>query len=134
MVICALVLLTAGADVSPDHHSAQIRGDWELVSARTSGKEFRTDKNLVRVNAVHWVSGGSAFEYVLYCDRTPCEIDWILGGKVWKGIYELTPGLLHLCVAKPGQPRPRQFETLPGDGRMMHVRRRVKIEPRLLPE
>ena len=42
-------------------------------------------------------------------------------GKAQQGIYERNGDSLRICVAPPGKPRPREFESARGDGRSFTV-------------
>lgn len=41
-----------------------------------------------------------------------------------KAIYQVEPGRLTYCVGAPGQPRPNEFATKPGDGTTLAVLKR----------
>ena len=51
----------------------------------------------------------------------PAAIDYVnlhggVKGKAQAGIYELAGDSLKICMAAPGQPRPKTFESHPKDG------------------
>ncbi len=56
--------------------------------------------------------------------KTPMAIDYYNteggnAGKTQLGIYELNGTTLRLCLAAPGQERPADFTSAPGDGRIL---------------
>ena len=126
--VLAAVLLAGAGGSRADRDQLDaflIQGQWELVSAHDDGQARATDHNRIVVGATRWQAEGNAFQYVLYPRRRPKQVDWILDGQVWRGIYEVTSKELRLCVAPPGRPRPAEFETVLGDQRSLHVRKRV---------
>jgi uncharacterized protein (TIGR03067 family) len=46
-------------------------------------------------------------------------------GEAQHGIFEIVDGLLRVCVAAPGRPRPDVFASAPGDGRSFTEWRRT---------
>jgi uncharacterized protein (TIGR03067 family) len=42
-------------------------------------------------------------------------------GQVYLGIYNVIGSLQWVCFAAPGQPRPTEFFTFPGSGRIMNI-------------
>jgi uncharacterized protein (TIGR03067 family) len=49
-------------------------------------------------------------------------MDYLLAdGKTQHGIWALEGKLLTTCFGAPGQPRPTEFASIPGDGRTLAV-------------
>jgi uncharacterized protein (TIGR03067 family) len=46
---------------------------------------------------------------------------FLAGGKTQHGIWVLEGNRLTTCFAAPGQPRPTEFASVPGDGRTLAV-------------
>lgn len=102
-----------------------LQGTWELVSAKDDGVDLGTDGNRIVVAGKRWKARDETYSYSMFPNRRPKQIDWTCGGKNYAGIYELNADTLRLCFGLPGEPRPLEFDTIPGDGRRLHVRRRV---------
>jgi len=130
-IACSSLFLLglSGSHVPPHNDELLILGTWELVWAVDDGVERQTDRNRITVAADGWTAGDNVFSYRMYPHTRPKHMDWKHAGQVYQGIYELDGQTLRLCVAPPGKPRPTEFETRPGDGRSLHLRRRV--EPKL---
>jgi len=133
VIACLSVFLLglSSSHVPPHNDELLILGTWELVWAIDDGVERQTDRNRIIVAVDAWTAGENVFSYRMYPHTRPKQIDWKLAGLVQRGIYELDGPTLRLCVAPPGKPRPSEFETRPGDGRSLHLRRRV--EPKQVP-
>jgi uncharacterized protein (TIGR03067 family) len=117
---------------------SDFEGEWQMVSAIMDG-------NPMKRSAVEWVkriTRGSEttvyagpqvmmkMEFTSDASRAPKTIDYINTagsnkGKSQQGIYEFEGGLLKICVAAPGKPRPKDFQSDRGDGRTFTVWRSV---------
>jgi uncharacterized protein (TIGR03067 family) len=69
--------------------------------------------------------------FVLDRTQSPHAIDYddVEGGNAEKrqlGIFELAGDVLTICMAPTGQPRPAEFASRPGDGRMLTRWRRTQ--------
>ena len=65
-------------------------------------------------------------KFIADASKSPKSIDYVNTGgankgKTQKGIYDLEGRLLKICMAAPGPERPQEFESKPGDGRMLTV-------------
>jgi uncharacterized protein (TIGR03067 family) len=61
-------------------------------------------------------------QYAVDRSRTPMTMDYRLaGGEAQFGIWALEGKRLTTCFGAPGQPRPSQFASTPGDGRTLTV-------------
>ena len=115
----------------------RLRGKWVLHQDREDGKPGHLNRNirptfLVIRGGRATLSGEAADPiwdafFTLEPGETPKAIDFKLlqgpdEGKLRLGIYAVEPGqALKLCLAKPGQDRPKDFETKPGDGRTLNI-------------
>jgi uncharacterized protein (TIGR03067 family) len=110
--------------------ASEIDGDWAMVSAVFDGAPM--DKSMVawckrvtRGNVTSVLAGPKVMleaTFTLDPSKTPGEIDYVNlaganRGKRQAGIYELKNGTLQICMAAPGDPRPRDFASKKGDGR-----------------
>ena len=60
--------------------------------------------------------------YAVDRSHTPKTMDYVLAdGKPQYGIWALEGKRLTTCFASPGQPRPSEFASTPGDGRTLAV-------------
>jgi uncharacterized protein (TIGR03067 family) len=116
---------------------SEFEGEWRMVSAVMDG-------NPMDPSAVEWVKrvthGNETtvyagpqvmmkMEFTSDASKAPKTIDYLNTagsnkGKSQQGIYDFEGGLLRVCVAPPGGPRPTQFQSNRGDGRTFTVWRR----------
>ena len=119
----------------------RIQGTWEFVSAERSGK----DEAISRENPLemsfqaetfrfHLPAGANRLQsYKLHPEKSPKEIDWLLGGKqgIEKpilGIYELDGNSLKICWGRQDGERPKEFDTKRGGGDWLWVMKRQKSD------
>lgn len=125
---------TARAEVSL---VTEFEGEWQMVSAVMDGVAMDP-------SAVEWVkriTHGSEtsvyagpqllmkMEFTCDASKAPKIIDYVNTagsnkGKSQQGIYVFEGGMLRICVAAPGKPRPTQFQSDRGDGRTFTVWKR----------
>jgi uncharacterized protein (TIGR03067 family) len=134
-----------GSDVSPkqqilrftqddDKPATEIEGEFPMVSAVIDGKPLASDmvkwcKRVTHGNITQVLAGPQSMldaEFTLDPTKTPHHIDYVnrsgkQKGKSQAGIYEITDGLLKICVAPPGNARPTDFSSKKGDGRSYTV-------------
>jgi uncharacterized protein (TIGR03067 family) len=116
---------------------SDFEGEWLMVSAVMDG-------NPMDPSAVEWVKRVThgdettvyagpqvmmKMEFTSDASKSPKTIDYVntagsSKGKSQQGIYEFDGSLLKICVAPPGSPRPAQFQSDRGDGRMFTVWKR----------
>lgn len=124
------------AKISPSK-ATEFEGEWRMVSAVMDG-------NPMDPSAVEWVKRVThgnettvyagpqvmmTMEFTSDASKAPKTIDYLNTagsnkGKSQQGIYEFEGGLLRVCIAPPGGPRPTQFQSNHGDGRTFSVWRR----------
>jgi uncharacterized protein (TIGR03067 family) len=88
----------------------------------------------VRGNATTVTVGGQVVVEATFAvdpSRSPGTIDYTLtagpdAGKPQRGIYEFDGELLKICFSAPGEGRPAEFASTPGDGRTFGVWKRAK--------
>jgi uncharacterized protein (TIGR03067 family) len=123
----------------PSGPVTELEGEWEMTSAVFNG--IPMDPNLVkwckritRGNVTKVVAGPQVFlnaTFSLDHSTNPQSIDYVnlegaSKGKAQAGIFSLHGGELKTCMAAPGEKRPNDFSSHPGDNRTYTVWRRVK--------
>ena len=68
-------------------------------------------------------------EFSIDPSQSPQAIDYLNlaganKGKTQRGIFDLSGDVLRVCVAAPGDPRPAEFASVPGDRRTFTVWKR----------
>jgi RNA polymerase sigma factor (sigma-70 family) len=67
---------------------------------------------------------GSTYR-IVNARKTPMEIEYVIGGKTWPGIFDLRGDTLTVChEMQPGRPRPPDFKPRPGVGISVYSRKR----------
>jgi len=132
--------------VTPSQHKAEpsgtvteLEGEWEMTSAVLNGVPMDPNlvkwcKRITRGNVTKVVAGPQVFlnaTYSLDHSTNPGLIDYVnlegaSKGKHQAGIFTLRDDELKTCMSAPGQPRPNDFSSHPGDNRSYTVWRRVK--------
>lgn len=115
----------------------EFEGEWSMVSGTMDGKPLdeetvKMTKRIITGNrTVVRASGFTILNAQFTCDASasPKTIDYVTLaganiGKSQAGIYELEGGLLKVCVAAYGKPRPERFESIKGDKRTFSTWRR----------
>jgi len=142
LIIPAILLLCPAADdpksdaVKKEY--ARFDGTWKFESIEVDGK-LMPNQNVegftLVLNGDQWslvqgsVRRGGA--YTVNLDKKPKQLDiiWTDGpekGEKQLGIYELTKDTYKVCVGMPGIPRPTEFVSKPGSGRILEVLKREK--------
>jgi len=114
--------------------AARLQGEWAMVSGAMDGQTLpanfvHTGKRVVKGNVVTVAFGGQTFlkaRITIDPHSSPRSMDYELlegpnAGKHQFGIYEFDEGLLRVCSTPPGTTRPTEFESKPGDGRVLSV-------------
>lgn len=130
----------ADASVGP---ATELEGEWPMVSGVMSGKPMDQSlvkwvKRVTRGNLTTVLAGPQVMmkvEFSIDSAQSPKAIDYLnlVGankGKRQSGIFELAAGVLRVCVAAPGDPRPAEFASVPGDGRTLTVWKRQGLGTR----
>ena len=134
-----LETLTRSEPTSPEKDKApsptgsslvsDFEGEWRMVSAVMDGNPMDPSavawvKRVTRGNETTVYAGPQVMmkmEFTSDASQDPKAIDYfntagIHKGKTQQGIYEFEGGLLRVCVAAPGAPRPARFQSDRGDG------------------
>ena len=108
---------------------AQLQGEWSALSVVTNGKALPAamlafGSRTMTGNEMQVVFGGQVMVHAkvkVNASRTPIEIDYLNIGRgpstVTLGILELSDGVIRVCMAQPGAPRPDDFTSSAGSGR-----------------
>ncbi len=137
--------VAAGNITSTQHNEAsfgpvtELEGEWQMLSAVFNG--IPMDPNLVkwckritRGNVTKVIAGPQVFlnaTFTLDHSKQPGLIDYVnlegaSKGKTQAGIFTLSGGELKTCMAAPGEKRPNDFSSQPGDNRTYTVWRLVE--------
>jgi uncharacterized protein (TIGR03067 family) len=116
-----------------------LEGEWAMTSAVFNGVAMDQSmvkwcKRITRGNVTRVVAGPQVFlnaSFTLDSSISPHAIDYVnlegpSKGKSQAGIFELNDHALKICMSAPGQPRPADFASKPGDERSFTTWRRVK--------
>ncbi len=126
-----LVILAAVLAFSADEPRSdldKLQGFWILVSREFEGMKTQSPKEVgfkvtFHGNKVTVEQQGMTFPlgtFELDPKLEPKSYDRkLLNGKTGKGIYKLDGHELKICLAAPGDNRPTEFSTKPGDGRSL---------------
>jgi uncharacterized protein (TIGR03067 family) len=118
--------------VEPDGPATEFEGEWQMVSGVMDGKAMdaaavRWVKRVTRGNQTTVKAGPQTMikvEFTFDPATSPPSIDYLNlhgpgKGKRQQGIYRFEGGVLTVCVAPAGAPRPTDFSSVPGDGRTL---------------
>ena len=115
-----------------------IEGEWTMESAVFNGAPMDAAmvawvRRTTRGDVTKVVAGDQTMlhaRFTLDATQPSNAIDYVSlaganKGKSQQGIYELSGAALQICMAPPGKPRPREFESMKGDGRSFTTWRRA---------
>jgi uncharacterized protein (TIGR03067 family) len=118
---------------------ARLQGEWSMVSGSADGQEMPEEirKQLKRVckgdEATTTMGDRVILKAKISVDpsQKPKTInyqmtDGLTKGKTQLGIYELDGDTFKSCFSAPGDPRPTDFTSKPGDGRTLTVWKKEK--------
>jgi uncharacterized protein (TIGR03067 family) len=110
--------------------ATELEGEWAMTMAVFGGAPMDASmvawcKRITRGNMTTVVAGPQTMlkaTFALDRSASPPAIDYVnlhgpTKGKPQKGIFQLDGDVLHICMAPPGDPRPREFSSKKGDGR-----------------
>jgi uncharacterized protein (TIGR03067 family) len=118
---------------------AQLQGEWSMVSGSANGQplpdEMRKQmKRVCKGDEATTTMGAMVYlkaRITIDPSKTPKSIDYLMTegvtrGKTQLGIYELDGDTFRSCFSAPGDQRPTDFTTKPGDQRTLTVWKREK--------
>ncbi len=119
---------------TPAFPVTEFEGEWKLVSAVMDGKPMEESlvqwvRRVTSGNETRVLAGPQVMLEVVFThdsSASPKTIDYLNtagsnNGKSQLGIYKNESGILTFCLAAPGKPRPKTFESVPGDRRTLTV-------------
>jgi uncharacterized protein (TIGR03067 family) len=122
-----------------------LSGTWQLTRAVDNGKpvpatEARntilvTDRNMFRLPKATRAGTSSAGHFTINPDTRPKQVDSTAeggptAGQVSRGIYEIPdPAHQRACFGPPGGPRPTEFKSPPGSGRILQSWKKIGPVP-----
>ena len=117
-------------DIMAQDAATEIEGEWAMTSAVFNGQPLdpmmvKFCKRVTRGNVTTVLAGPQIMlkaQFTLDPSKNPNAIDYknLHGGNKGKsqlGIFEHRGKELKICVSAPGNPRPTDFSSKPGDGR-----------------
>jgi uncharacterized protein (TIGR03067 family) len=130
---------TAEAPQKRQEPTTEFEGEWQMVSGVMNGVPIER-------SAVQWVRRVTTgrqtivyagpqtmmkMEFATDSSKSPKAIDYFNTGGSNKGtsqlgIFEFEGDLLRVCTAAPGAARPSAFQSVPGDGTMFTIWKRVR--------
>ncbi|HZZ27224.1 MAG TPA: TIGR03067 domain-containing protein [Pirellulales bacterium] len=138
-VSCSIVMLCvvahcaqpAMADVLQNDFQ-KLQGVWTLYYAEWEGSSFLPGANVRLAISDHQymvapnTGAATVGNFALYQMSWPRQINYVpfsgpAAGQTCLGIYSVIGNVQVVCFVPPGQPRPTDFSTFPGSGRMLNV-------------
>lgn len=114
--------------------ATEFEGEWQMVSGVMNGLTMEESavkwvKRVTRGSLTTVYAGPQVMMQMAFTNDSsalPKTVDYrntagASKGKTQLGIYEFEARLLKVCVAAPGDPRPSEFRSTPGDGRTLTV-------------
>lgn len=139
--LVAMTLVMARGDDSEavKKDLAQLQGEWSMVLGSADGQPMPEEmhkrmKRVCKGDEATTMMGTNIFlkaRITLDPAKKPKAIAYEMTGGVTKGkkqlgVYEVDGDTFKACFAKPGEPRPTDFSSKPGDGRTSSVWKREK--------
>lgn len=125
---CASRDLNSGPTVAPLNGPAtgdykKLQGDWTVTYCERDGRAL-PDRNGAVFHFEgnrHWIGGDRGNEWYAVDEKaSPKMVDFYDHKQpTIRGIYRIEGKQLILCTADPGLPRPTDFSTSPGSGRIL---------------
>jgi uncharacterized protein (TIGR03067 family) len=101
----------------------KLQGDWTVTDCERDGKALPARNGSVFhfQHNRHWIGGDRGNEWYAVDEKSsPKMIDFYdQKNPTIRGIYRIEGRQLVVCSADPGLPRPTDFSTTPGSGRIL---------------
>jgi len=123
---------------APSGPPTEFEGEWSMLSGVMDGKAMDASllpwvKRVTQGNQTTVLAGPQTMlqvEFTFDPSSSPQTIDYLnlagaQKGKRQLGIYKLEGDVLTVCVSAPGAARPKEFESVRGDGRTLTVWKRM---------
>jgi uncharacterized protein (TIGR03067 family) len=125
----------ARAAITHFEPAPELEGEWQMTACVTSGQALRAEflqhgKRIAKNNESTVSMAGRVMmqaKFTVDRSKNPKTIDYILkGGVLQYGIYDLEGKILKVCFSNPGEERPADFKSAPGDMRTYTEWRLIK--------
>src|SRR5262245_26469518 len=137
-LILIVVLTVQAEDPALKKDLDQLQGQWSMASGSADGVELpeamrQSAKRVCKGDETTVTVNGQVFmkaRFTLDPTKKPKSIDYDMVGGTTKGmkqlgIYELESNTVRFCFAAPGDERPAEFSSKPGDRRPSAVWKRI---------
>ena len=154
-IVIASLIATGCATGKPGAATAQspavqrdydlLTGTWQLTRGIVNGKPVPpkvarntiliTDHNTFRFPKASGIGTHPAGHFTINPNTSPKQVDSIAeggpnAGQLTRGIYEIIDAThKHACWGPPGGPRPTEFMSLPGSGRILQYWKKIGPVP-----
>lgn len=139
LVAAFLLVAHSGEDELAKKDLALFQGEWSMVSGSTDGQPMpdamlKQMKRICKGSEATVMMGTMVYlkaTITIDAAKKPKTIDYDMtggftAGKKQLGIYEVEGDTFKACFAKPGNARPTDFSSKPGEGRTLSVWQREK--------
>jgi uncharacterized protein (TIGR03067 family) len=139
LAAASILLARAGDNPAIKKDMAQLQGEWSMVSGSADGQPMPdallgSCRRVCQGDEITVTIGGQTMmkaKITIDPSKKPRAIDYeVIGGpnkgKRQLGIYELDGGTFKSCFGAPGDQRPADFNSQPGDRRTSSVWKREK--------
>ena len=139
--LISVLRISAAESEAAKKDLAVLQGEWSMVSGSADGQSMPDEmrkqmKRVCKDDVATTTMGGQVFlkaKFVLDPSKKPKAIDYemldgVTKGKKQLGIYEVSGDTFKSCFSKPGEARPTDFTSMPGDGRTLSVWKREKAD------
>jgi uncharacterized protein (TIGR03067 family) len=122
-----------------EEEAEALQGTWKIESFTLDGlllgtEQIKNWKRTVTDRHVVWQNGAQTIletDFKFDAKQNPKTLDSTVTtgdakGQTMLAIYELNDGVLRVCFAHPGKPRPTEFSSTPGSGRSLFTAKRVE--------
>jgi uncharacterized protein (TIGR03067 family) len=135
-IFVLIALVASIADRAPadavQNDFVRMQGPWTLYYMEQDGSSFLPGGSvqmIVQGNQFLVAPGTPAAtlgQFAQYEMIWPRQINYMpltgpMAGQVYLGIYDVVGSVQRVCFAQPGQPRPADFNTFPGSGRILNI-------------
>lgn len=123
------------SEAAPSGAATELEGEWAMVEGVFNGVAMSPDmvkwvRRITRGDVTSVVAGPQLMMRARFTLAPPAidymNLDGPNAGQPQSGIFEVAGGILKVCMAAPGRPRPGDYSSKQGDGRSYTTWRPVK--------